>query len=466
MTRTEEPNEIVKSALDEAVSLLNQGKYTPTEALRKVAESHDLNDRYIHRVGEALNVALSLKHFKTAADRAADFPIADIPGVVRDFYQDDPVIKEKKAQAAVIPGDSFEKVADFRGRFFSRRGQEGLVSFYKTALEEPEKVDPRKLYKQAVNFRENVEKELQEQTGRHHELVYELNRTFSDLVNGFSKDAAARTSFSEFESQVFSRFGKKAEELLDLVYETAGLSEERGVHDSKYHFFDDCPELNKMARLLTIGPDLAAQSELVHVLKEKKAEVDQKLQEIRYATAKIAELKEQEPLATPAEGVVEKKDEDVKEEEKKTEEKDPVLERLQEEQEKQKEAAEGLASGALFGFALGSGPGDAKKGKSTDFQTGQGVGNVERRAILQELLFLDPVLSKEDPRKVTRLFEQILRLAPNLTTEKEVVRALLRQMLATEGLGAFEANQLTEADLNRMKQKLMLAGKLIDGKGR
>jgi hypothetical protein len=175
-------------------------------------------------------------------------------------------------------------------------------------------------------------------------------------------------------------------------------------------------------------------------------------------------------LATPAEGVVEKKDEDVKEEEKKTEEKDPVLERLQEEQEKQKEkqkeAADGLASGALFGFALGSVPGDSKKGKPIDFQTGQGVGNVERRAILQELLFLDPVLSKEDPRKVTRLFEQILRLAPNLTTEKEVVRALLRQMLATEGLGAFEANQLTEADLNRMKQKLMLAGKLIDGKGR
>ena len=62
-----EPNILIKNAVFEAMSHIASGD-TPTEALRKTAEAHDLNANYIQRVGEVMNVTLHHEHFKTAAD--------------------------------------------------------------------------------------------------------------------------------------------------------------------------------------------------------------------------------------------------------------------------------------------------------------------------------------------------------------------------------------------------------------
>jgi hypothetical protein len=61
----EQSNALVKIALNEVVQKVNSG-VSPTEALQKVSSDLDLNPDYIHRVGEALNVALHYKHFKTS----------------------------------------------------------------------------------------------------------------------------------------------------------------------------------------------------------------------------------------------------------------------------------------------------------------------------------------------------------------------------------------------------------------
>ena len=49
----EEPNILVKTALNEAVQKVNEGM-TPSVALKKVANDLDLNPNYIQRTGEAL----------------------------------------------------------------------------------------------------------------------------------------------------------------------------------------------------------------------------------------------------------------------------------------------------------------------------------------------------------------------------------------------------------------------------
>lgn len=59
------PVALIKTALASAVKLVNSG-VSPTEALSKVAKEHDLNQNYIQRVGESLNVSLTFNHMKTA----------------------------------------------------------------------------------------------------------------------------------------------------------------------------------------------------------------------------------------------------------------------------------------------------------------------------------------------------------------------------------------------------------------
>jgi hypothetical protein len=84
------------------------------------------------------------------------------------------------------------------------------------------------------------------------------------------------------------------------------------------------------------------------------------------------------------------------------------------------------------------------------------MDNHERVALIQDLIMTDPILSKLDPRKVLNAYQQVLKLSPHLSKEKEVARAILRQLTATQALGPMEANQYIEANTNLLKQhKLM-----------
>ncbi len=82
-------------------------------------------------------------------------------------------------------------------------------------------------------------------------------------------------------------------------------------------------------------------------------------------------------------------------------------------------------------------------------------------SILQELIMTDPILAKQDPKKIINAYQQILRLAPHISLEKDVVRAKLREMMAGQALHPTDANQLVEANTNIMKQTQLLHA--VDG---
>ena len=58
---------------------------------------------------------------------------------------------------------------------------------------------------------------------------------------------------------------------------------------------------------------------------------------------------------------------------------------------------------------------------------GETLKNVQRQLMLEDLLVHDPVLSGEDPEVVARAYQAILSIAPRMASNKEVVRAALRQ---------------------------------------
>ena len=66
----------------------------------------------------------------------------------------------------------------------------------------------------------------------------------------------------------------------------------------------------------------------------------------------------------------------------------------------------------------------------------------------------DPILSKVNPAKVARAFEQILRLSPEISKEKEVVRAELRAMVSTQALSKYDAELLTKLDSGMLKRRV------------
>jgi hypothetical protein len=82
------------------------------------------------------------------------------------------------------------------------------------------------------------------------------------------------------------------------------------------------------------------------------------------------------------------------------------------------------------------------------------LDNMERKLLLQELMMTDPILSRIPPARVARAFEQILRLSPEISKEKEVVRAELRAMVSTQALSKYDAEMMTKLDTGMLKRRV------------
>lgn len=74
--------------------------------------------------------------------------------------------------------------------------------------------------------------------------------------------------------------------------------------------------------------------------------------------------------------------------------------------------------------------------------------NVHRQIMLQDLMTNDPVLSDEDPQTVANAYEAVLNMAPDLASNKEVIRAILRQTVHAVAVSPYEAEQWTKLEQN------------------
>ena len=86
------------------------------------------------------------------------------------------------------------------------------------------------------------------------------------------------------------------------------------------------------------------------------------------------------------------------------------------------------------------------------------MDNLNRKLLIQDLMTTDPILKTYDPKRVATSYEQFLRLAPELSNEKEIVRSHLRQMAASQAMTAFDGAQLMDADTKLVKQRQVASG--------
>lgn len=423
-----EPLKLIKTALDSSISCITNGA-SPTSALEKVARDYSLNPNYIQRVGEALNVALHYNHFsKQASAKAEDFPVADIPAVTKNIFGGkEQTLAQKKASwfpTAVAEINYAKFLTD--------------ASFHKTAaaieknIENYDSFDTSVpgQYKKAADSIARLEKELDEvHTEKVGNDAY-LEAVFNANVNYFKKSAAARISFASLEKQALTEFGDQAKDYLDLIYKAANLNEPRGSADSSGMNFEAGKELSLFSSLIKSA---SAAAELKTKLADKELFVGLHKAMLKKAASKMhptfqwQEKTAAEQLAATIDLMLEKE-----------------------------AFGAGIKESLVMDLynQLADAAYDRDK-PSVPFKNTK-MDNLNKITMVQELIMTDPILKHQPPQKVLQAYQTMLRMSPHLAADKEVTRALLRQLTATQSIAPTEANQWIEANTNLMKQQQLM----------
>lgn len=424
-----EPLKLVKYALDSTIALINKGE-PPTKALEKVSRELELNPNYIQRVGESLNVALHYNHFKkTASDRSSDFPVADVPSITKNIFgEKETTLNTKKAQwfspspeevdyNKYLTNPKFKKVAN------EISNTNANFDSFGTSL--------KGLYKKASEYISKLDKELDQlRTEKVANDAY-FEACFNTLVTGFKKTAASRQAFHDFETKAVATHGERAVGYIDLIYKAANLTEDRGKHDRSAIVFNDSRELKLFDSLLKSASK-------VNKLKEDLSDAET-YTGFQKASFKLAGYRMNSGYA-----------------EKEKTASDELADMLDVVLEKHAGAAGAVGTSLLADLFTQLGDATYGRDKKSPAFKNTKLDNVNRSTVLQELIMTDSILKHQDPKKVIQAYQQILRLAPHLAMEKEVVRSLLRSMTATQSLGPMEANQLVEGNTSYLKQHQML----------
>lgn len=466
----DEPNILIKTALTDAVQHVNSGM-APTQALKKVANDLDLNPNYIQRTGEALNVALHYKHFKSASDRSAEFDIADISKAIEDTFTHTEKTAAEYAADHFSGGELTDHVFNYNRMLSNPMYKRAFLEIVSSeGNDAPNNTTLATIYQKSANYVASLSKKNEQAAVDKVAAEIDLNDQFCKLADTFRRAEGYRTPFEEFESQVFAKHGSSAEPYLDLLHKLACPKEERGVHDSGYMMFDQCKEALLFDHLMKAGEAFVTTEKLAaditedlafeqgylkecHVTMGKTASVGKPLAIKEQKAVKAAASQEDVELSDPVLIEMQKKAADSSYSVGGNHDKDPVLAYAME-----KEAFGGSRSllGELLREPVSEAFSAGFKKKQTPFgsTTNLTLDNMERKLLLQELMHTDPILSKANPVKVVRAFEQILRLSPEISKEKEVVRANLRAMVSSQALGNFEADQLTKLDVGMLKRRI------------
>ncbi len=466
------PTLLLKYAVEEILQRINKEKLDPQAAVTKVAEDRQLNPNFIKRASEVINVALTYNHFKKHANsKDEDFPIVDAQKVVTDIFG-----KTEKT-AAAKKSEWFSPDTQACPNLNLLLTNDKFASAYAAiaSAEAPKEYDlsEKGIYEKSAQYIDRLAKQVDELTIKKAHYKYAYTSAFSAIANGFAKEASARTSFSEFESQAFAKLGTEGLGYVDYIYKAAKIEEPRGVLDSKYTNFTTCKEVELLTSFIDNSDKYAAVVDELATAEDRYKEAKEKVYASyhKYGQAKYGgvpkftdvDLSLPDVVKVANTAVVKKIAEIV----------DPVLEKVKakiQEQQKQEIVAEAMESieaiekssevqKKSFDF-VNSIVNKLTKGPEQKGVVESSGDTLNRRLILENLAQTDPILSSVEPKRLVDAYSQLLHLAPELAKEKEVVRASLRQMVSTQALGPFDAQQLVEANSKLLKQKMTHQGKL------
>jgi len=72
--------------------------------------------------------------------------------------------------------------------------------------------------------------------------------------------------------------------------------------------------------------------------------------------------------------------------------------------------------------------------------------NLQREVLLQDLITTDPVISEADPSQVASAYLAVVQIAPEVSMNKEIVRAVLRQSIHSVAISPYDATGWAELE--------------------
>lgn len=471
----------IAAALKTAAAHCRAGDH-PDEALWKAAGAHGLNPDMLARTGEMLNISLTHAHFERAADKTASFPTADSAAVTRRLFidGDEPVtdggFKHAGSSVEFTP-DAPVAAVGADARFFAAVTGGGNYSLAKSAAvtgTEHEFFTPKStpLPEHATGIiRESLAKraewkraadEARATAGR------EFNRamvTLAELEVYFSR-VDNLDKYAAFEDQAYGEYGEEIAPFLELV---------RGALpriDATQH---GDPAYAKRARAWTSNRANSLLDDLVATEgRRREATAEHQRLQHEYAVKSAAldvavrELDAPAPVKTASERVGDKLD----------------FSRLNLNKRADGGAPEASAERLrkLVGFV--DRPGAALVARQSHLEKGYAAGqeahahavhrapveqadaelaNVRREGILRDLMTNDEIIANHDPAHIQQAYNGILSTSPELTTNREVLRSILRQSTATQSLDPFAAKQLADLGKTTLENQNLRSGKKPDG---
>ena len=442
------------SALHSAVGNFNQSG-DPNAAVIKAASEYDFNADQTARLIETFNTARTIYHYKSAADRSQAFDLADstviIPGLFKpqaekaasftssDYseydrpefnFQDNMILKAggvhddvKAAEVTEFLDTSLDTLGARANKVM--RVQRDLA---KTARDEA-----RVCAAKSASILSKIARDLS--TG-YFEVCADK---FSRLAGGYAKNAEFAPVMDKFAEFVPKQYQVKAASDIviddrDLGSAIDMLKEAKDYMTAEAEFLGYASVLEKEANTF--------EAEFMGMIATQ----------LPHDTAKVASI-----LDTLNPTLVKRAGPGDQPGQAKSEKQEPLFQFGS----LSKEPKPGMMTDIL-GSGISEG---AKKPISEHVSTGidkvmfgpterankdlsERLKNTHRQLILEDLMTNDPVLSDAEPQAVANAYQAVLSMAPDLASNKEVVRAILRQSVHAVAISPYEAEQWTNLEKN------------------
>lgn len=394
----------LRSALDMAVKHYNEG-CTPDEACCKTACACGFNQDQTDRLVEVMNTAITINQYKQAEDRTASFPIAHKDKVAAMMLDADTVLGvDKKAEKRA--NVYFEYMAPAAPR---RKADSTVLEKAASAENDGTVYDSMSVENVAhlamreISMKKNAAAYAKDVAGSiHGQLVTDLYGLADDIRKAGVRDYAV------FKSACAS---KDIVERLDRVLPEAFAS----VEPAK-GFVDD----TKVAELVDRADAMHESYEFMREMRRQERELSKRAEDMRNELSAACGIKAGEAKPQKVKNLL----------------RVPY------------KATQSLVSSMSKALdrpyeSMDQGPGDVAE-------------NVRRSMILQYLLAKDDVLRDADPEVVLSGYETLLRVAPDVASDLELVRSILRQTSQSTAISPYDADQWAKLN-GRMNGRRMEA---------
>ena len=418
--------EMLMDAMKEAASIFNKTG-DPNQAIIKTASDRDFNSDQVTRLVELFNTVTALNHYKSASDKTASFPLADADNIMIQLFDPEKLAMAESRSLGVYDYSEYAQAEDGI-----------LVEAEDVTMPEMHTFDDTNL-DTAIAYGYRVADTLKhtaddcDKTAGMAEVVIgrELEKIAAQIRKEWKETGDA--IYSELVKCAYLTYSDPVIPYLSILegylpnnklVKCANL-----VDDRKYAFV-----LSKFGELIKMGNDASSLREEAQSIRADVAAFEKDIIDSfrpEYGTMSFFKDGQQrdgqeKPKPSGLSNAIPQAMNDLKGVFS------PTMKAIGDRTNKD-------ISNTLVSSLMSEETRAAKKHE-------EDMANLERQSILEDLITNDPVLSGIEPEKIVGGYQAIMRLSPEVSRNKEVVRAQLRQLAHSIALSPFDAKQLVDLE--------------------